>query len=150
MVDVGNRPCGHEGCNKQPNFGVEGSKAALYCKQHAGDGMVMVTWRHANPDASHDKGTSIVTFGPEVDSPYSTMWSNRKGNQSEGLGTVSCGKRLRSRSSAMATCTDYAETRRGYEDYVHGIKRIRQTAWNFPMASDKARVSGTEHGHGSI
>ena len=42
MVHVPARRCSHDSCTKRPSFNVEGSKTAVYCKQHAEDGMVNI------------------------------------------------------------------------------------------------------------
>ena len=48
-MDVRSRRCSHDSCTKRPSFNVEGSKTAVYCRQHAMDGMVYVhsrCWLH--------------------------------------------------------------------------------------------------------
>ena len=45
MVDVKNRKCRTEGCDKWPLYGVAGTKFAEYCVQHAADRMVDVKSR---------------------------------------------------------------------------------------------------------
>ena len=49
MVDEASKRCGHQGCTKQPSYGVEGTKKAELCSQHAAEGMVNVKrgrWGH--------------------------------------------------------------------------------------------------------
>eukprot|EP00752_Nemacystus_decipiens_P004262 g3893.t1 len=47
MVNIANKRCGHPGCNKQPWYGMEGSKTREFCAQHRKEGMVYVIskWR---------------------------------------------------------------------------------------------------------
>ncbi|CAN0500610.1 unnamed protein product, partial [Scytosiphon promiscuus] len=45
MVNVRTKRCAHDSCIKNPNFNMEGEKAA-YCKEHAEDGMVDVRMNH--------------------------------------------------------------------------------------------------------
>ncbi|CAM9793480.1 unnamed protein product, partial [Laminaria digitata] len=42
MVNVRTKRCSYDSCRKIPSFGVDGSKTAVYCKQHSVDGMVSV------------------------------------------------------------------------------------------------------------
>ncbi|CAM9137846.1 unnamed protein product [Scytosiphon promiscuus] len=39
------RTCGHEGCLKQPTFGIDGSKKKEFCSPHAKEGMVNIHTR---------------------------------------------------------------------------------------------------------
>ncbi|CAM9987660.1 unnamed protein product, partial [Laminaria digitata] len=34
------RRCSHDSCPRRPSFNFKGSKSAMYCKEHAEDGMV--------------------------------------------------------------------------------------------------------------
>lgn len=43
MVDIGSKRRAHEGCSVHPTFGMEGSKMAMYCRNHAKDGMADVS-----------------------------------------------------------------------------------------------------------
>ena len=61
MVDVVSKLCAQDGCTKRPNFNFEGSKTALYCKQHAEDGMVDVR----NRRCLHGSCRSRPTFNAE-------------------------------------------------------------------------------------
>lgn len=45
MVDVKNRRCSQQGCNKVPLYGVDGSNQREFCSEHKKDGMVNVTSR---------------------------------------------------------------------------------------------------------
>ena len=54
MVDVKNKKCIHNGCQKQPFFNKENEKNALYCSLHKLEGMVDIlsktcihTWLNA-------------------------------------------------------------------------------------------------------
>ena len=40
MVNVQTEVCSHDACSREPKFNIEGTKTAVYCKQHAEDGMV--------------------------------------------------------------------------------------------------------------
>lgn len=40
MANVRNKRCGLPGCNKNPSYGVQGSKAAASCAGHAKEGML--------------------------------------------------------------------------------------------------------------
>lgn len=42
MLDVVRKRCSHGGCAKTPSFGVDGSKRADFCSQHAKEGVVNV------------------------------------------------------------------------------------------------------------
>lgn len=42
MVNVVSKRCSKDSCQRQPNFGFEGSTTVFYCRQHAEDGMVNV------------------------------------------------------------------------------------------------------------
>ena len=42
MVNVVSMRCGHEGCAKQPSYGVGDGRKAEFCSQHAKVGMVDV------------------------------------------------------------------------------------------------------------
>ena len=57
MVVVQGRRCSYEFCTTQPNFNVEGSKTAVFCRQHAKNGMVNVFCRRCS-DGSCSKGPS--------------------------------------------------------------------------------------------
>ncbi|CAN0529609.1 unnamed protein product, partial [Scytosiphon promiscuus] len=50
MVNVRRRRCSHNTCIKGPCYNVEGNKTAVYCKQHAEDGMVAVCSRRCTHD----------------------------------------------------------------------------------------------------
>ena len=51
MVNVNTRHCSHDSCMKKPYFNVEGSKTAVYCRQHADDGMVDVLSKRCSQDS---------------------------------------------------------------------------------------------------
>ena len=42
MVDVWSKTCASDECSRKPSYGVEGSRKAEYCVQHALKGMVNV------------------------------------------------------------------------------------------------------------
>lgn len=43
MVDVNNKKCLAEGCNKQCNYNFPNNNIGIYCKSHAENGMIIVT-----------------------------------------------------------------------------------------------------------
>lgn len=45
IADARSKRYGHEDCNEQPNYGVEGSKILLFRRPHAEDGVVDVIER---------------------------------------------------------------------------------------------------------
>ena len=51
MVNVRNKKCRTEACDKRPSFGVAGTKTAEYCAQHAPDGMVNVKSRKCRTES---------------------------------------------------------------------------------------------------
>ncbi|CAM9376861.1 unnamed protein product [Sphacelaria rigidula] len=59
MVSMMNR-CSHDGCFKHPWYGLEGSRKAEFCKQHAADGMVSIMIR-----CSHDGCFKHPSYGLE-------------------------------------------------------------------------------------
>ena len=61
MVDVPRKRCSHDFCTMKPSFCMEGSRTALYCKQHAGDHMVDVV----NKRCSHNSCTKFPSFNVE-------------------------------------------------------------------------------------
>ncbi|CAN0509305.1 unnamed protein product, partial [Scytosiphon promiscuus] len=42
------RRCSHPDCTRQPRFNMKGIRPAVYCNQHAEDGMVDVYSRHCS------------------------------------------------------------------------------------------------------
>ena len=60
MLNVTVIRCSHPFCTMVPSFNVEGMKA-VYCKQHAVDGVLNVTGRHC----SHDSCTRGKIFNVE-------------------------------------------------------------------------------------
>jgi hypothetical protein len=48
MVDVVNKICNHESCDKHPTFGLKGSKKGLFCSDHKGPEMIDVVNRRCN------------------------------------------------------------------------------------------------------
>lgn len=61
--------CAREACSKEPSFGLEGGKAALYCNKHAKDGIVDVKNRRyphrgCSKQQSFDaEGSKVVLYG---------------------------------------------------------------------------------------
>ena len=51
MVDVRSKRCSHDSCTTQPSYNVAGSKTAIYCKQHAENGMVKISVKHCSYDS---------------------------------------------------------------------------------------------------
>lgn len=62
MIDILSKRCVREGCRKLPMFGAEGSKGALYCRQHAEDSMFTFTKRRC----SHGGCSKQPMFAAEV------------------------------------------------------------------------------------
>ena len=73
------RRCSHHSCTVRPAFNVEGSKQALYCKQHAQDGMVDV--RHKR--CSHHSCTTRPLWGVLADGT-ATVCAGHKGDLLDG------------------------------------------------------------------
>ena len=97
-MDVTHKSCGHPGCNKQPTYGVEGTKTAELCSQHAREGMVNVISKrcgrqgcnkypsfgvegrekreycaqHATPGMTNRRGVSIRSEGEGSEVGYSS------------------------------------------------------------------------------
>ena len=69
MVNVIKRRCSHGGCSKQPSFGVEGSKMAEYCSQHALSSMVNIR-RQREPYRSSGQHPAeyVCTIKMEIES----------------------------------------------------------------------------------
>ena len=82
MVDVRSRRCTVDLCTKRPRFNVEGSKTAVYCKQHAQGGMVNVHVKHCLRD-SCSRGASYNIEG-------STTAAYCKQHAVEGMVAVRC------------------------------------------------------------
>ena len=61
MVNVTGKMCRTEGCGTRPSFGVEGTKTAEYCRQHALDGMINVNKRTCRTEGCG----KIAAFGVE-------------------------------------------------------------------------------------
>lgn len=51
MVNVLSKSCLHESCTKKPSFNIAGSKAAVYCMQHALDGMMNIRSKRCSSDS---------------------------------------------------------------------------------------------------
>ncbi|CAM9615336.1 unnamed protein product [Laminaria digitata] len=60
MVNVVKRRCAHDSCTKQPTFGLEGSRTATYCRQHAEEGMVPVFYKRCSHDSCIKRPTYNV------------------------------------------------------------------------------------------
>lgn len=73
MVNVKNNSCRHHGCNKQTNYGVEGTREAAFCSGHRRDGMVDVN----NRRCSHQGCTKVPSYGVE-DSSKAEFCSNHR------------------------------------------------------------------------
>ena len=58
MVNITNRRYSRDSCSRQPNFNVEGSMKAVYCRQHAEESMVNVVLKHCSLDSARSKRTS--------------------------------------------------------------------------------------------
>ena len=61
MVNVCRKVCLHDACSKLPSFGVESSKTAVYCEQHAEEGMVNVH----NSCCSHDTCQKRLSYNAD-------------------------------------------------------------------------------------
>jgi len=55
--------CNHDGCTKDPGFGVEGTGTREFCSEHKGEGMVDL--RIKNSKCSHHGCTKRASFGVE-------------------------------------------------------------------------------------
>ena len=40
MVDVKNKKCLENNCNKQPNYNLQNEKYGIYCKEHKKENMI--------------------------------------------------------------------------------------------------------------
>lgn len=59
-VDISSKPCSHDSCTKYPSFNIESSRTAMYCKQHAKDGMVDVHSKRCLHDSCTKQPTCNV------------------------------------------------------------------------------------------
>ncbi|CAN0534351.1 unnamed protein product, partial [Scytosiphon promiscuus] len=57
---VSMRSCSHESCKRRPTFNVDGNTTALYCKQHAEEGMVYVFAKRCSHESCQRRLTSNV------------------------------------------------------------------------------------------
>lgn len=62
-VDIFSKRCSHDSCTKYPSFNIESSRTAVYCKQHAKDGMVDVHSKRCLHDSCTKQPTSNVDGG---------------------------------------------------------------------------------------
>jgi hypothetical protein len=60
MINVKNKTCAHEGCNKQPCYGIENGLAE-FCATHKKDGMIDVN----NKKCAHEKCNKQPNYGVE-------------------------------------------------------------------------------------
>lgn len=61
MVNVASEKCLNGSCTKRPSFNVNGSKKALYCKEHTENGMANVLGQRC----AHESCTRLATFSIE-------------------------------------------------------------------------------------
>ena len=80
MVNVRSKRCSHGSCAKAPSFGVEGSKTAAYCKQHAEKGMVNVVIKRC----SHPSFTRVAAWGLLEDGVM-TVCAHHRSDSKDGL-----------------------------------------------------------------
>lgn len=59
MIDL--KKCAHGGCNKQPSFGVAGTKNREFCRDHAKEGMVDVK----SEKCAHQGCSKVASIGVE-------------------------------------------------------------------------------------
>ena len=60
-MNVISKRCGHRGCNKQPTYGMEGTKKTERCSQHTRQGMVQVRVKKCG----HQGCTKQPSYGVE-------------------------------------------------------------------------------------
>ncbi|CAM9580575.1 unnamed protein product [Laminaria digitata] len=58
MVNIRHNDCSHGTCRRPSAYGVESSQAAVFCKQHAEDGMVLISRKRCSRDMCA-KGSSF-------------------------------------------------------------------------------------------
>ena len=80
MINIRSKRCLHDSCSKYPSFNVAGRKKAIFCKEHAENGMVCVRNQHC----SHDACIRFPDWGVLTDGSASVC-SHHKDDLSAGL-----------------------------------------------------------------
>jgi hypothetical protein len=55
MIDIKNKKCQQEGCNKQPSFNFENETKAKYCKEHSEPGMIDIVSKRCQKEGCNTR-----------------------------------------------------------------------------------------------